>query len=165
MASVSQLEAFDWWLDQNREERTAARLCEVRGVPFDTARRWVTAFNKRLVREVERSVSVKLNHYVDEYEEVQRLAMQGTVTLSVVYSRQAEKVGEMAQNGEPIDLVEVGRITSGLRTVYQLAERASGADMTKKLAMGRDMLKRDSEFRLPVLDDVLKAFANEVDPE
>ncbi|MCG8599791.1 MAG: hypothetical protein MI807_06590 [Verrucomicrobiales bacterium] len=134
MPSLAQLEAFDWWLDQSREDRTAARLSEIRNIPFDTARKWVTAFNKRLGNEAERRIQNKLNAFVTEFEEVQRISVECGAILVNVYAAEIEKISELAQNGAEIDIQYVGRLASGLRTAYALVERASCADVAKERA-------------------------------
>lgn len=134
MARPAQLEAFNWWIDQNRSGRSSANLAKSRKIPIDTARRWVTEFNKRIAAEIEKSTAIKLTAYVEEYENVQRMATGSAVALAEVYESKADELRALAKTGAKVDLDELNKITSGMKSVYQLAEAASGADVAKSRA-------------------------------
>lgn len=144
-----QLEAFNWWLDQDKQGRSAASLAARYGVSTRQADTWRAAFDRRLSATLQDAVSSKLKTYVAEYEQIQLSAIRQAQVLVAVTNREVEKLRVISENFGEIKANELGSLASSIKTVYSLAEAASGADIAKKRAVQKPV---DSNGRLALPD-------------
>lgn len=155
--SPAQLSAFSWWLDQPRENQTALTLSIQAGIAPDTAEKWITAFRRRLSNALEKQVAGKLKQHVEEYERVQTATVESAATVADLLQERVNEIRKTADLGGVIPVKELVVIASGLKSVYQVAEQASGADVVKKKdvqAFARAASKGGEVRRLPDLGEL-----------
>lgn len=149
MASSSKIEALAWWLGQSRDNRTSTAVSQNLGVPFETAKKWVTAFNADLAKVASEAVAVHLREYREEYEVLQARTMRALPKLLDCLEINTAVLEDMAKNGALADPDLIGKTVTSLKAVYSLAEAASGADIAKKRAVQKS---DDSNGRLALPD-------------
>lgn len=135
MASAAQIEAFAWWLSQDMQGRSAACIAGKMGCSMSTAEKWLNSFKRQLAATMQREVGSKLREYVEEYQQVQKTATESALALANLYQTRVNELTLAASLGDSPDPDELGKLASGLKTVYSLAEAASGADVAKKQAV------------------------------
>lgn len=160
-----QIEAFAWWLDQDRQGRTAESIASRYGISTRQADKWRAAFDRRLSETLQASVASKLKTYVAEYEQIQSSAIEQAQTLVAITKREVEKLRQSSEEFGKVDLKAVGAVASSLKTVYSLAEAASGADVAKKRASQKPVsgAKGDGSMALPDLGAFFLAESVEVE--
>lgn len=153
MASAAQIEAFAWWLSQDMQGRSAACIAEKMGCSMSTAEKWLGSFKRQLASVMQREVGSKLREYVEEYQQVQKTATESALVLANLYQTRVNELSLAASLGESPDPEELGKLASGLKTVYSLAESASGADVAKRRASQKPASTdaRDGKLALPDL--------------
>jgi hypothetical protein len=134
MASAAQIEAFAWWLGQSPSDRTAAKIAERFSVPDDTAEKWRTAFGRQLAKVASESVETHLKAYRAEYEVIQSRTLTVLPGLIDGIEANARAIRQSAENGGLADADLIGKTVAALKSVYSLAESASGADIAKRRA-------------------------------
>lgn len=134
MASAAQIEAFAWWLAQDRDGRKAASIADHFGIPADTAEKWRSSFGRELARVAGETVETRLRQYRAEYEVLQSRTIGVLPKLIDAIESNARIIAETAENGGPVDPGLIAGTASALKTVYSLAEAASGADVAKRRA-------------------------------
>jgi hypothetical protein len=151
MASAAQIEAFAWWLSQPKDGRAAADIVAHFGCSLSTAQKWLGGFNKSLESALQKQIGGKLKEYVAEYEQVQRSASESAVALADMYQTRVNELSNAARIGKSPDIEELGKLASGLKAVYLLAEASSGADIAKRRAVQPGSVASNSAPRLPDL--------------
>ena len=159
MASVAQIEAFAWWLAQDRDGRKAASIAARFGVPIDTAEKWRTQYGRQLAKIAGESVETHLRQFRAEYEVIQSRTLGALPLLVDAIESNARKLAALAENGELVDVGAIAGTASALKAVYSLAESASGADVAKKRATQKGPSGGDSGG-LPALPDLGAVFAH-----
>jgi hypothetical protein len=161
MASAAQIEAFAWWLDQDKKGRGAESIANRFGITTRQADKWRAAFDSRLRESLQSAIGSKLKAYADEYSVIQKSAIEQVGDLVAISKREVQRMREKSENFGSVDLKELGQAASTLKAVYQLAEQASGADVAKRKAMQPGSSEGTAgQFRLPDLSDLFAA-ANE----
>ena len=153
MASAAQIEAFAWWLAQDRDGRKAASIADHFGIPADTAEKWRSSFGRELARVAGETVETHLRQYRAEYEVLQSRTIGVLPKLIDAIESNARIIAETAENGGPVDPGLIAGTASALKTVYSLAEQASGADVAKRRASQKPVsgAKGDGSMALPDL--------------
>lgn len=159
MASAAQIEAFAWWLGQDRDNRRASVLEAQFNLPRDTATKWVTAYNKELSKVAHDAAQVHLRQYRAEYEQAQSRTVGILPDLIDGIETNARTIKEMAKNGQLVNPDLIGKTASALKTVYSLAEAASGADIAKRRALQPGSDGAGGAPRLPDLSGLFAAAA------
>lgn len=153
-------EAFLWWLDQDKEGRKGKHLVARFGISSRVADRWRSEFNSTLAERVGQAVEVRLKAYVDEYEKVQGLAASASVVLMEAYTQKLEVIKEaLAEGVGEFDHKTLAEIASGVKTVYQLAEVSTGADVAKKRATAQSSPCSGAAPALPSMAGVFEALS------
>lgn len=167
MASPAQIEAFAWWLAQDRDGRTAVKIQEHFNVPEVTAQRWRAAFGRELARVAGETVETHLRQFRAEYEVIQSRTLGTLPKLVDAIESNARKIAEMTENDGFVDPDLVGKTASALKTVYSLAEAASGADVAKKRASQKPTSgdARDGKLALPDLGAFFLADSVEIEDD
>ena len=165
VSASHQIEAFAWWLDQDRKGRTAESIAERFGITTRQADTWRAAFDRKLSQTLQASVASKLKTYVAEYEQIQSSAIEQAQTLVAITKREVEKLRQASEDFGKVDLKAVGAVASSLKTVYSLAESASGADVAKRRASQKPASggKGDGKLALPDLGAFFLAESVEVE--
>jgi hypothetical protein len=157
MASAAQIEAFAWWLSQSREDRTAVKIAEKLGVPLDTAEKWRAAFGRQLAKVASEAVDSHLRQYRAEYEVIQSRTLGALPLLVDGIEANARAIATMAESGGKADPELIGQTVNALKSVYSLAEAASGADVAKRRAVQPGSVASNSAPRLPDLSALFSA--------
>ena len=167
MASAAQIEAFAWWLAQDRDGRKAASIADHFGIPADTAEKWRSSFGRELARVAGETVETHLRQYRAEYEVLQSRTIGVLPKLIDAIESNARIIAETAENGGPVDPGLIAGTASALKTVYSLAEQASGADVAKKRASQKPVsgAKGDGKLALPDLGAFFLADSVELEDE
>lgn len=134
MKSPIKIEGFAWWLAQDRDGRRAASIAAHFGIPVDTAEKWRSAFGKELARVAGETVETHLRQYRAEYEVLQSRTIGVLPKLLDAIEANTRKIAETAESGGVVDPGLIAGTASALKTVYSLAEQASGADVAKRRA-------------------------------
>ena len=165
MASPAQIEAFAWWLAQDRDGRTAVKIAERFNLPEVTAQRWRAAFGRELARVAGETVETHLRQFRAEYEVIQSRTLGTLPKLVDAIEANARKIAEMTENDGVVDPGLIAGTASALKTVYSLAEQASGADVAKKRASQKPVsgAKGDGKLALPDLGAFFLADSVEVE--
>lgn len=165
MASAAQIEAFAWWLSQDMQGRSAVCIAEKMGCSMSTAEKWLGSFKRQLASVMQREVGSKLKEYVEEYQQVQKTATESALVLANLYQTRVNELSLAASLGDSPDPDELGKLASGLKTVYSLAESASGADVAKRRASQKPVSggKGDGSMALPDLGAFFLAESVEVE--
>ena len=165
MASPAQVGAFAWWLAQDRDGRKAASIADHFGIPADTAEKWRSSFGRELARVAGETVETHLRQYRAEYEVLQSRTIGVLPKLIDAIESNARIIAETAENGGPVDPGLIAGTASALKTVYSLAESASGADVAKRRASQKPVSggKGDGSMALPDLGAFFLAESVEVE--
>lgn len=165
MASTAQIEAFAWWLGQSEDGRSIQSIAQKFGCSVSTAEKWRSKFAKMLANSLQSQVGLKLREYVAEYEHVQRVASQSTASVANLLQTRVNELTLIAESGGSVDVDEVAKLASALKTVYSLAESASGADVAKRRASQKPVsgAKGDGSMALPDLGAFFLAESVEVE--
>lgn len=165
MASAAQIEAFAWWLSQDMQGRSAVCIAEKMGCSMSTAEKWLGSFKRQLATVMQREVGSKLKEYVEEYQQVQKTATESALVLANLYQTRVNELSLAASLGESPDPDELGKLASGLKTVYSIAEAASGADVAKRRASQKPVAggEGDGSMALPDLGAFFLADSVELD--
>lgn len=153
MKSPVKIEGFAWWLAQDRDGRSAAAIAEKFGVPIDTATKWRHAYGKELARVAGETVETHLRQFREEYEVLQSRTLGTLPKLMDAIQANSRIIEDMAKTGKPVDPQLIAGTASALKTVYSLAEAASGADVAKRRASQKPTSgdARDGKLALPDL--------------
>lgn len=167
MASTAQIEAFAWWLGQSEDGRSIQSIAQKFGCSVSTAEKWRAKFAKMLANSLQSQVGLKLREYVAEYEHVQRVASQSAASVANLLQTRANELTLLAETGGCVDVDEVAKLASALKTVYSLAEAASGADVAKRRASQKPTsgAKGDGKLALPDLGAFFLADSVELEDE
>lgn len=165
MASPAQVEAFAWWLAQDRDGRTALKIAEHFNLPEVTAQRWRAAFGRELAKVAGETVETHLRQFRAEYEVIQSRTLGTLPKLVDAIESNARKIAEMTENDGIVDPGLIAGTASALKTVYSLAEAASGADVAKRRASQKPVAggKGDGKLALPDLGAFFLAESVEVE--
>ncbi len=128
------LEAFSWWLSQERKGRTWKAVAEAFGIPKDTATKWVWKFNKTLSEHTSPAVEAKLRQYRREHDVVQSEMLTVIADIVEAVKTNSGMLRAMAKSGNPVDPDLISKTASSAKSVYQLMEAVTGADLAKRVA-------------------------------
>lgn len=126
---------------------------------MSTAEKWLNQFKRQLGAMMQKEVGHKLKEYVEEYRHVQKTATESARALADLYQTRINELSLAASLGEYPDLDTLNKLASGIRTVYSLAESASGADVAKKRATQKGPSGGNPDA-LPALPDLGAVFAH-----
>lgn len=128
------IEAFSWWLGQDKKGRTWRAVSEAFGIPKDTATKWVVRFNKALSTHATPAVEAKLRQFRREHDVVQSEMLTVIADIVEAVKTNSGLLRAMAKSGDPVDPDLISKTASSAKSVYQLMEAVTGADLAKRVA-------------------------------
>lgn len=125
----NQLAVFSWWLDQDPGKRGWREIQAYANTSEDCSQRWLSEFKKKLAEHSEIAVKSKLKAYVDSYARVQAKTLESCESLLDFFENE---IREIQKKPEKYNTTEINAILSGIKSIYQITEKASLADVAKK---------------------------------